>query len=76
MSAPKICDFGFFGRITELRAAEIDKLTELDYRHEMAVIALDEDTGHMLGLVRLIDDLDERTAQFCAHRAIATGHSD
>ena len=54
----------FFGRITELRAAEIDMLTELDYRHEMAFIALDEDTGHMLGLVRLIDDLDERTAQF------------
>ena len=30
----------------------------------MAFIALDEDTGHMLGLVRLIDDLDEKTAQF------------
>ena len=54
----------FFGRITELRAAEIDKLTELDYRHEMAFIALDADTGHMLGLVRLIDDLGEKTAQF------------
>lgn len=54
----------FFGRITGLRAAEIDKLTELDYRHEMAFIALDEGTGHMLGLVSLIDDLDERTAQF------------
>ena len=54
----------FFGRIAELSAAEIDKLAHLDYRHEMAFVALDEDTGQMLGLVRLIDELDERTAQF------------
>ena len=54
----------FFGRIAELSAAEIDKLNHLDYRHEMAFIALDEDTGQMLGLVRLIDELDEKTAQF------------
>jgi len=54
----------FFGRITELSAAEIDKLSHLDYRHEMAFIALDEDTGQMLGLVRLIDKLDEKTAHF------------
>ena len=54
----------FFGGITALSAAQIDKLNELDYRHEMAFIALDEGTGHMLGLVRLIDELDEKTAQF------------
>jgi len=54
----------FFARIAELSAAEIDKLTHLDYRHEMAFIALDEDTGHMLGLVRLKDELDEKTAEF------------
>jgi acetyltransferase len=39
-------------------------VTHLDYRHEMAFIALDEDTGHMLGLVRLKDELDEETAEF------------
>src|SRR5262249_10507851 len=33
-------------------------------RHEMAFIALDEDTGQMLGLVRLKDELDEKTAEF------------
>jgi hypothetical protein len=55
----------FFGSITELSAAEIDKLTKLDYRHEMAFIALDEETGQMLGLVRLIDEL--------AHRSRVTG---
>jgi len=30
----------------------------------MAFIALDEDTGHMLGLVRLKDELNEKTAEF------------
>jgi acetyltransferase len=54
----------FFARIAELSAAEIEKLAHLDYRHEMAFIALDEDTGRILGLVRLRDELDERTAEF------------
>jgi len=54
----------FFARIAELSAAEIDRLTHLDYGHEMAFIELDEDTGHMLGLVRLKDELDEKTAEF------------
>jgi acetyltransferase len=54
----------FLGRIAELSAAEIDKLAHLDYGREMAFIALDEGTGEMLGLVRLIDELDEKTAQF------------
>src|SRR5215467_7348034 len=48
----------FFADVAELSAAEIDKLTHLDYRHDMAFVALDEDTGHMLGLVRLKDELD------------------
>ena len=30
----------------------------------MAFVALDEDADQLLGLVRLIDELDERTAQF------------
>ena len=54
----------FFARIAELSAAEADKLSHLDYSHEMAFIALDEDTGQMLGLVRLKDELDEKTAEF------------
>ena len=54
----------FFARVAELSAVEIDKLTHLDYRHEMAFVALDEDTGQMLGLVRLKDELDEQTAEF------------
>ena len=30
----------------------------------MAFVAIDEDTGRLLGLVRLKDELDERTAEF------------
>ena len=54
----------FFAHIAELSAAEMDKLSHVDYTHEMAFIALDEDTGDMLGLVRLKDELDEETAEF------------
>jgi acetyltransferase len=54
----------FFARIAELSGAEIDKLGHIDYRYEMAFIALDEDRGQMLGLVRLKDELDEKTAEF------------
>jgi GNAT superfamily N-acetyltransferase len=54
----------FFARIAELSAAESKKLSHLDYTHEMAVIALEEATGQMLGLVRLKDELDEETAEF------------
>src|SRR5262249_31434582 len=45
----------FFARVRELSTAESDKLSHLDYSHEMAFIALDEITGQMLGLVRLKD---------------------
>jgi acetyltransferase len=54
----------FFAHIAELTAAEREKLSHLDYRHETAFIALDEDTGRMLGLVRLKAELDEATAEF------------
>jgi acetyltransferase len=54
----------FFARVAELSAAELDKLAHLDYRREMAFIALDEETGRMLGLVRLKDELDETTSEF------------
>jgi acetyltransferase len=54
----------FFARTAELSAAEGAKLSHLDYSHEMAFIALDEDTGQMLGLVRLKDELDETTSEF------------
>lgn len=54
----------FFANIGGLSAAEGDRLGHLDYSHEMAFVALDEETGQMLGLVRLRDELDEQTAEF------------
>jgi acetyltransferase len=54
----------FFARVAELSAEEVDKLTHLDDKREMAFIALDENTAHMLGLVRLKVELDEKTAEF------------
>src|SRR5262252_1409180 len=51
-------------RISEFSAAEVRKLSHLDYSREMAFIALDQDTGQMLGLARLKDELDEQTAEF------------
>ena len=54
----------FFAHVRELSTAESDRLSHLDYSHEMAFIALDEITGQMLGLVRLKDELDEETAEF------------
>jgi acetyltransferase len=54
----------FFAHIAQLSAEEAAKLAHLDYRHEMAFIALDKNTGRMLGLVRLKDELDEKTAEF------------
>jgi acetyltransferase len=55
----------FFARIAELSAEESDKLTHLNHRHETAFVALDVDKGgHILGLVRLRDELDEKTAEF------------
>ena len=54
----------FFAHIGELSAEEAEKLAHLDYRHEMVFVAIDEQTGQMLGLVRLKDELDEQTAEF------------
>lgn len=65
----------FFARVAELSAEELHKLARLDYRHEMAFVALDEDSGRMLGLVRLKDELDEETAEFAIMvRSSLKGH--
>jgi acetyltransferase len=54
----------FFAHVARFSAEERKKLSHLDYRHEMAFLAIDEDSGRMLGLVRLKDELDEETAEF------------
>ena len=54
----------FFAHIAELSSAELEKLRHLDYRHEMAFVALNDAATELLGLVRLRDELDEATAEF------------
>jgi acetyltransferase len=54
----------FFAHVAELSTAEGDRLSHLDYSHEMVFVAIDEAAGQMLGLVRLRDELDEQTAEF------------
>jgi RimJ/RimL family protein N-acetyltransferase len=46
----------FFAPVQELSPAVIERLTQLDYARAMAFIALDEETGAMLGVVRLHRD--------------------
>src|SRR5262252_9101045 len=53
----------FFADIAELSAAEGEKLAHLD-RHNIVFVGLDEETGQMLGLVRLKEELDEETVEF------------
>lgn len=62
--SPEDLRLRFFARVAELSAAEADKLSHLDNKHETAFIALNEETHEMLGLVRLKDELDEETAEF------------
>jgi acetyltransferase len=61
--SPEDLRLRFFADIAELSAEEMDKLANLD-SHNIAFVALDEDTGEMLGLVRLKEELDEETAEF------------
>jgi acetyltransferase len=61
--SPEDLRLRFFADIAELSAEEMDKLAHLD-SDNIAFVALDEDTGQMLGLVRLKEELDEETAEF------------
>jgi len=61
--SPEDLRLRFFADIAELSVEEMDKLAHLD-SHNIAFVALDEDTGQMLGLVRLKEELDEETAEF------------
>jgi len=54
----------FFAPMRELRPELIERLTHLDYETAMALIAIDEATGKMLGVVRLHDDVDGKSAEF------------
>jgi acetyltransferase len=54
----------FFAPTREVSAKTIAKLTRLDYEHAMALIAIDEASGGMLGVVRLHDDPDATAGEY------------
>ena len=54
----------FFSAMRELRPEMIDRLVHYDPANAMAFIAIEEKSGHMLGVVRLHDNDDGNTAEF------------
>jgi N-acetylglutamate synthase-like GNAT family acetyltransferase len=54
----------FFAAMREVSPEMIDKLVHYDPAHAMAFIAIEEQTGRMLGVVRLHDDTGGETAEF------------
>src|SRR5882672_2223930 len=54
----------FFAPMREVSPALIDKLIHYDPAHAMAFIAIEEDNGRMLGVVRLHDDTGGENAEF------------
>jgi acetyltransferase len=54
----------FFAPIKELSPKMIGELTRLDYEKAIAFIALEEDTGRMLGVVRLHYDPDGKAGEY------------
>src|SRR5215470_16068501 len=54
----------FFAPIRELSPEFIGRLTHLDYAKAMAFIAIEEQSGHMLGVVRLHYDPDGKAGEY------------
>ncbi|HEY1152885.1 MAG TPA: GNAT family N-acetyltransferase [Pseudolabrys sp.] len=53
-----------FAPLVSLNKALLDRLTRFDRAHAFALIALDEATGKMLGVVRLHNDPGDETGEF------------
>ena len=54
----------FFSAISELSDERIAELTRLDYERAMALIAIDEASGKLLGVVRLHLDADRKAGEY------------
>lgn len=56
----------FFGHIKELNPEMLARFTQIDYDREVALVALDEDSGPdtMIGVARIIGDADGRSGEF------------
>ncbi len=54
----------FFSAARSMSHAFIARLTQIDYARSMAFIALDKDSGEMLGSVRLMGDTDHEKGEY------------
>lgn len=65
----------FFSAISELSDERIAQLTRLDYERAMAFIAIDENNGDMLGVIRLHLDEDRTSGEYAVIvRSALKGH--
>lgn len=64
--APEDIRFRFFGAIREFGHTQLARLTQIDYDREMALVAVREDPAgnRTLGVVRIVADPDNDTAEF------------
>lgn len=54
----------FFARMREVRPGLIDRLIHYDPQHAMAFVAISEESGKLLGVVRLHDDASGGGSEF------------
>jgi acetyltransferase len=54
----------FFGQIKNIGHAFIARLTQIDYGRSIALLALDQSTGALIGVVRLHADPDHRNGEY------------
>jgi acetyltransferase len=54
----------FFGLVKDIGHAFIARLTQIDYGRSIALLALDETSGALIGVVRLHCDPDHRTGEY------------
>ena len=62
--APADARMRFFVPVKELSHAFVARLTQIDYAREMAFVAIDVESRHLLGVVRFAADPDYRRGEF------------
>jgi len=61
---PEDVRYRFFTPLRELSREQMARMTQIDYRREMAFIAVREATGETVGVARLAREIDSAIAEF------------
>ena len=64
--SPTTIYYRFFGALKELNPEMLARFTQIDYDREIALVAIDEDSqaDNILGVARIIGDVDGKTGEF------------